>query len=262
MKLIRHIIVAFSLYSKIPMPVFSWDEEDMKHNLIFLPWIGIVIGVILTLSMYFLGKISIVPLMAKVLIYSIIPLIITGGFHLDGFMDVEDALKSYKSKEEKLKILKDPHIGAFSVIGVLVFASIWLSATAILTENGKLSDFILFGLVFVLSRCFSGITSLGLKHAKKDGMLDMETKESGKVDLIVLILEASVTSIVMIILNPVKAAIMMAGLLLMTLIYKRRCYKQFGGVTGDTAGYYLCVLEETMLVCLSIATMIINVVWS
>jgi adenosylcobinamide-GDP ribazoletransferase len=29
---------------------------------------------------------------------------------MDGFMDTQDAFKSFKSKEEKLKILEDPHI--------------------------------------------------------------------------------------------------------------------------------------------------------
>ena len=87
----------------------------MKHNLIFLPWVGIVIGLITTGLFFLKGLFTNIPMMAWVIIYSLIPIIITGGFHLDGFMDTEDALKSYKSREEKLNILKDPHIGAFAM---------------------------------------------------------------------------------------------------------------------------------------------------
>lgn len=41
---------------------------------------------------------------------------VTGGIHLDGLLDTADALSSYKTKEEKLEILKDSHAGAFAII--------------------------------------------------------------------------------------------------------------------------------------------------
>ena len=47
MHILKSIIIAFSMYSKIPMPQFEWKEEDMKHVLCFFPWIGIVIGLCL-----------------------------------------------------------------------------------------------------------------------------------------------------------------------------------------------------------------------
>lgn len=46
----------------------------------------------------------------------LIPVLITGGIHLDGLLDTADALSSYKTKEEKLEILKDSHAGAFAII--------------------------------------------------------------------------------------------------------------------------------------------------
>ena len=47
MHIIRGIAVAFSTYSKIPMPQFVWKEEDMRYSMCFFPWIGAVIGAIL-----------------------------------------------------------------------------------------------------------------------------------------------------------------------------------------------------------------------
>ena len=44
-------------------------------------------------------------------------LLVTGGIHLDGFMDTTDARSSYGDREKKLAILKDSHVGAFAVIG-------------------------------------------------------------------------------------------------------------------------------------------------
>ena len=47
MHIIRGIAVAFSTYSKIPMPQFVWKEEDMRYSMCFFPWIGAVIAAVL-----------------------------------------------------------------------------------------------------------------------------------------------------------------------------------------------------------------------
>ena len=66
---------------------------------------------------------------------SIIPILITGGFHIDGFMDTQDAINSYKPREKKLEILKDPHIGAFAVISLLAYSIFWAGAMALFQEK-------------------------------------------------------------------------------------------------------------------------------
>ena len=133
MKLIKNIIVAFSLYSRIPMPVFEWKEDDMKHNIVFLPWIGAVIGAV-SYGLNLLFNYIDIPLICRMILFALAPLVITGGFHLDGYMDVQDALKSYKPVEEKLEILKDPHVGAFAIIRLLIFSLIWAGALAVILE--------------------------------------------------------------------------------------------------------------------------------
>lgn len=253
MKIIRNIIVAFSLYSKIPVPIFEWKEDDMKHNLVFLPWIGALIGgIIASLSLVF--RLLELPELCKGALYSLVPLFVTGGFHLDGFMDVQDALKSYKPKEEKLKILKDPHIGAFSVIKLLEFAIIWAAAMSVLLKADDKNAVYVFAAIFFEARAAAGILSLTLKHAKKDGMLNMETEKMGRRDLAFLIMEAALGAALMIYLKPLTAAIAIAGLLIFCLYYKQLCYKELGGVTGDTSGYFITAAEEIMLVLIAVGT--------
>ena len=106
MSVIKSFFISFSIYSKIPMPQFEWKKEDMRYTLIFFPWVGAVIGALLygwmRLCIY-LGLNS----WCMYLIGTAIPLIVTGGFHLDGYMDTMDAFRSYKPKETKLEILKN-----------------------------------------------------------------------------------------------------------------------------------------------------------
>ena len=49
MRVLKSMVIAFSIYSKIPVPQFEWKEEDMKYMVCFFPWIGAVIGICLYL---------------------------------------------------------------------------------------------------------------------------------------------------------------------------------------------------------------------
>ena len=54
MKFLEPMIVAFSMYSKIPMPRIEWNKENMKYTMCFFPLIGVVTGVLIYLAGMFL----------------------------------------------------------------------------------------------------------------------------------------------------------------------------------------------------------------
>jgi len=255
MIIIRNLIVAFSLFSRIPVPSFEWKDSDMKYNLVFLPWVGAVIGALAYLAAY-ASMLLKLPEIPRLLLLSTVPLLVTGGFHVDGFLDVKDALSSYKPREEKLRILKDPHIGAFAVIGLLIFSLLWGAAlfSAGLLENA--GCLLLFCLEFYTVRCISALCALTFKHARSDGMLSMETKHADRGSVIALSVELLTGITAMLFADTVPALFMTAGLGLFTLYYRRLCYKQFGGVTGDTAGYFVCAGELVCLIMLAVGNLI------
>ncbi|MBR4413672.1 MAG: adenosylcobinamide-GDP ribazoletransferase, partial [Lachnospiraceae bacterium] len=87
MRLIKSFLIALSMYSKIPVPRTEWKEEDMKYVFIFFPVVGVVIGGLI-FGWYALCKyLENVPEICKVLVVAAIPVIVTGGIHVDGFMD-------------------------------------------------------------------------------------------------------------------------------------------------------------------------------
>ena len=55
MHIIKSFIIAFSMYSKLPMPHTEWNEEDMRYVMCFFPWIGIVIGAVVY-GAFLIGK--------------------------------------------------------------------------------------------------------------------------------------------------------------------------------------------------------------
>ena len=263
MKRLRSIgkafIVAFSIYSKIPMPRFNWESEDMKYHLCFFPWVGAVIGGSEWLW-YFLCKQRELGMGAYVSIAIVIPILITGGFHLDGFMDSCDALHSYQDKEKKLEILKDPHIGAFAVICLAGYFLLAAGALSILYDASRLETTFLFEdwrgvavlcMSFFLSRALSGISVVTMPGAKKKGMLQTFSDTAGKKTvLILLILQLVLTAVIAILLNPIMGAVLLASAGLVFAYYHHVSMKQFGGITGDLAGYFVA-LTELVILCVS-----------
>ena len=47
MRLIRSFLIAFSTYSRIPVPQVEWTEENRRYAMCFFPLIGAVLGLIL-----------------------------------------------------------------------------------------------------------------------------------------------------------------------------------------------------------------------
>ncbi|MCM1175617.1 MAG: adenosylcobinamide-GDP ribazoletransferase [Blautia sp.] len=243
MRAIRSFFIAFSIYSRIPVPQFAWEEEDMKYTFCFFPWVGALIGVCLCFWNDLCGVYQIGAL-CRVMTDAAIPLFLTGGFHVDGFLDTMDALHSYSAKERKLEILRDSHIGAFAVIMFALYGLVFLAALSEL-ESDALFRIVCAG--FFLSRCLSGIGALTFPLAKKDGMLcrfaDGSHKKIVKGSLY---LQGAACIGLMLFWSLPGGLAVTAAALLSLAYYFYRSRKEFGGITGDTAGYFVLLCECCM----------------
>lgn len=244
MHILKSCVIAFSIYSKVPVPQFEWEKEDMKYMLCFFPWIGAVIGGCICLWSWLCGIFS-VGEVCYTLIGAAIPLIITGGFHVDGFMDTMDTFHSYQPKERKLEILKDSHIGAFAVIMFAVYGLFYLGAFSEISDSRLLK---IVGGGFFLSRCLSGIGVVSFAPAKKDGMLYQFASSSQKVIVKWSLYLQSAVCICFMLLQSVRAGIIVVAVAFLTFAYYyKRTKKELGGITGGTAGYFILICEGSMM---------------
>lgn len=252
MRVIKSFFIAFSMYSKIPVPQFAWKEEDMKYIFCFFPWIGALIGGCIYLWNYLCGVYH-VGAICRTAMNTAIPLLITGGIHVDGFMDTMDAIHSYSPRERKLEILKDSHIGAFSVIMLVTYGIIFVGAFSEITQDSLLK-IVCCG--FFLSRCLCGISVVSFPLAKKDGMLytfaDSSHKKIVKGSLY---LQSAVCIGVMLYLSVFAALLVTAAAVSFLVYYFYRSKKEFGGVTGDTAGWFGVLCEG----CIVAVAALINI---
>lgn len=151
-------IMCQSMFCAIPCPVQLWDENARDRMLPMLPIVGLEIGALWALLGWITGQLGL-PALVRGLILGVYPYLATGFLHLDGFMDVTDAVKSCRDLAKRREILKDSHVGSFAVIGLclLVIAQVALFASV---PAGQSSRILLF--LPAVSRCGSALAVTGL----------------------------------------------------------------------------------------------------
>jgi adenosylcobinamide-GDP ribazoletransferase len=234
------------------MPRFNWESEDMKYHLIFFPWVGAVIGALEYLLFYLYESFKL-PDVVMASLAIVIPLLVTGGFHLDGFMDMADALSSYQTKEKRLEILKDPHIGAFAVINVIALGLLYFAMIMLMPKDA----FTIWTFCFFIARTMSGICVVRCKKAKADGLLHTEAKTaSDKVVFVALLVELLVATALSVYINPVYAIASAIAGVAEAVICMTKANRCLGGITGDVMGWYVVKAELLMGIVLVIVSFI------
>ena len=237
--------IAFAMYSKIPVPNSDWTKENMRYTMCFFPAVGLVIGGITWLWGVW-GRNLAESHTFYTVILLLIPVAVTGGIHLDGLLDTSDALSSYQEKERKLEILKDSHAGAFAIIIGITYFLLYFGIYSELTLKGLP----VVCLSFVLSRCFSGLSIAAFPMAKNTGLAatfsDGAQKQTVRITTVACGL---LTILLMCLYQPVLGACAAMGGIMTFGFYYRMSMKQFGGITGDLAGFFLQICELVMAFC-------------
>lgn len=246
MNLYESFVIAFSMYSRIPMPKVEWSEKGMKYAMCFFPFVGAVLGLLLYGVFWLLSQAG-VSEWTRAAVLTALPVLVTGGIHVDGYLDTSDALQSWQPAEKKLEILKDPHVGAFGVIRVIVY---FMLTAAVMGEMNRETMALYAGGLF-LSRTLSGLSVVWFPCAKNSGLAatfaDGAAKKKVRGIFLCYLLAVSVYLTVC---GEKSGVLMLLGAAAVFWYYDRMAKKQFGGITGDLAGYFLCVCELIMGVCL------------
>ena len=222
------------MFCAIPCPFHKWNEESRPLMTLFLPFVGVWIGVLWTLCAWLLKLVSAPSLVAGAVLCAF-PFLITGGMHMDGFLDVIDAKKSWRDLEERRRILKDPHVGSFAVIYsvLLIIAQFALFASASETAN-------IFTLILIptVSRCIAAICVTVLRPisvSEYSGVYRNGIKKSHIVFLSVLLATAVAAGFVFLGRYGFSSVAVILGYLLALF----GAFRSLDGMSGDISGYAL-----------------------
>ena len=243
MNILRSVAMALSMFSRIPMPKVEWKSENMRCMLAALPVVGIAIG----LALFGWARLCAWLDIAKLLFaagVAAIPVLISGGVHMDGFCDTMDALSSRLSPERKKEILKDPHAGAFAIISFGIYI---LCYFALATELGMDNDAcIMLGVMHVMSRTAGAILSSVTKSAH-EGLLSAFTSSSSRASAVMIAVWFLLCSGLLIYINCIAGAMMIIAAIITLISCRIMAIRQFGGMSGDIAGFTIQLSEIVML---------------
>ena len=223
-----------SMFCSIPAPQI-WDEEAKDKMLLFLPIVGLEIGAVWAAVAWLCNLLSL-PVTVKALILSAYPYFVTGFLHLDGFMDVTDAVKSWRDLERRREILKDSHVGSFAVIGIVLLV---IAQFAVFASAPAAADFLILIFIPAVSRCCSALAVNGLKPMSTSQYADQRKSKSHMVVLTIMFVVFLATGFL---LCGKYGFALMGGLVGYGLALHRG-YKSLEGMNGDIAGYALTVGE-------------------
>lgn len=212
--------------------------------LCFFPLTGAVLGGISSFAFLLMTRLGMGNTL-KAAVLCTVPIFVTGGIHMDGFLDTIDARSSYGERERKLAILKDSHTGAFAIIYGVLYEILSFGFFTEITP--RLMGFIALGYIF--SRALSGLGAVTFKQARTEGTLAEFSLSAHRLAVIASMAAYLVAAgLSMVCLAPVYGGACIGVSFMAFLYYKQMAYREFGGITGDIAGYFVQICELAILI--------------
>ena len=229
-----------SMFCALPFPWHGWEEKARDRMLSCLPVIGLEIGLIWW-GIGALCRWLPLPQPLGAIAVCATPYLLTGFMHLDGFMDVTDAVRSYRSLERRREILKDSHVGSFAVIAVVLLVLLQYSAASAL--GGK--HLHALALIPVVSRCCSVLAIQWLSPMQTSQYAARQVHWMPPAVMLALALGAGFWQGLAFGLTLVSVAATFCLALL-------RAYRSLRGMNGDISGYCISIAEAAGLCALAL----------
>ncbi|MDN8590146.1 adenosylcobinamide-GDP ribazoletransferase [Paenibacillus sp. 11B] len=275
---------AFQFLSRFPVKLqIDFVPPLLRESVVYYPLVGAVIGLCVWLGGALTG--ALLPSFPAAVLTLTLWVWLTGGLHLDGWMDTADGLLSYRTRERMLEIMKDSRVGAMGVIACVLLLMMKVALIADFIARGNWAYGALLILPLIWSRWFMVYAMAAWPNARKDDGLavlfkglgerrEVQRARSSAVGLTILagvITLAAVwifqpdTAMFQVLgtenglgtlpwwLYPVAAiiAVPLAGYVIGKFV-AGRISERLGGLTGDTYGAMNELLEAALLTVLSL----------
>ena len=236
-RLITGFFMSWGMFCAIPCPLKRWDEEAKGPMLLLLPVIGAMLGALWALAAFLLRLVALPGLMTAGIL-TVIPYLLTGFIHLDGYMDCCDAILSRRDIEERRRILKDSHTGAFAVIALVILVLLSFAFLTGLSDNAPV-----WCLLFLpaASRCVSSLSVMSMRPMPGSSYEKVQPAVTGgcKAAAWILLAVTAVLPAVIFGVTGLSAAVTMAA----SGLAVARGRSQLGGMNGDVSGFAVTIGE-------------------
>ncbi len=216
----RSLRIAFGLMTTLPVKLpDNWSAGDSGRASVWYPFVGLVIGALTFITL-------------------VIWVALTGGLHLDGLADCCDGLFASASAERRLEIMKDPRVGAFGVIGLILVLFLKAAALASLTSASS------FAILLAASLARWCILPAGLLPLARPSGMGADFASGFQRSFIVW---GAIIPLVIAILFGIRGVLSVLVGVGSAALVLWLAKSRIGGVTGDVFGMVVEIVEVAVL---------------
>jgi adenosylcobinamide-GDP ribazoletransferase len=238
-KLLMGFLINLQFFTAIPVHFeLPMDKPHLKSAVQAFPLLGLFQGGIYAGLMFLLLEYSPFSHLAAAFLLWLISILLTGGIHLDGWMDASDGYFSYQDQKKRLEVMNDPRTGAFGVISVIVLLSSRFLFIYEITVNAHAASYLMIAAIPLFSKSVMGLLLLTVKSAKKEGLGVLFQSAATSKDLwTYTVYLIGFLAFVILFNGSFEYVVIMLVTTFVSLLFCRgKAIKWFGGITGDVLG--------------------------
>ncbi len=233
---------ALAFLTRLPVPAPA--EPSLNRAAVWFPVVGALVGGIAA-GVRALAGLALPPVPATLLAVAA-AILVTGGLHEDGLADVADGLGAHTTRERRLEILRDPRVGTFGALALIVAVGLVVTTVGTLDAAHAARALVV---AHVLARWAILPISRALPPARPGGagaLLRVRTPALAAGTVLAV-------AGALIVAGPADGAAALAAAVLAALLAGALLQRGLGGVTGD--GYGATAKLAEVAVCATLAAL-------
>jgi cobalamin 5'-phosphate synthase/cobalamin synthase len=241
--MVKGLFVATGFLTRVPVPLVA-GALDVGRAARWFPLIGAALGGAAALIAWTLHEaIGLPPALTAILVVGL-GAWVTGAIHLDGLADTADGFGGGHTRDDVLRIMRDPVIGSYGAVGLVLIVATKVAALATLLERDAALPF----LVAAPAMSRWTVVALGawLPYARAEGGLGLAVTRAS--DVTGLVIASAITAAIALAALRTAAVLPWAAAALVTLMLGRAARRRIGGITGDVFGAGVELAETAVLV--------------
>jgi len=225
----RLLQTATQYFSRIPLPQpADYSQERLDRSIRYFPLIGILVGGAMGLAFYLSAGLW--PPSLSVALAICLGVVLTGGMHEDGLADFCDGFFASRDRDRVLAIMKDPRLGSYGVLSLVLTMLVRFSALVALAPA-----MIVAGLVaaHAFSRLIALLMMQSLDYVRNDAAVTKPAATS--VGRFGMLIAAACGLLPLVLLGwpAARAVVAAAGV---GVAMRWWCLRRIAGYTGDCLG--------------------------
>jgi adenosylcobinamide-GDP ribazoletransferase len=247
--LIRQILIAISFLTRLPAGNIECTAMDVGRAARWFPLVGALLGAIYIVAMKLLS--AFLPALLTAVLIVAIDALLTGVMHLDGLADTADGFVAGRTRDDVLRIMRDHAIGSYGASALILAIALKIAAIDAFAANAT-AALLLAPVLGRWSAVFSSaIAGYARPPADDSGKsVGAPARFVGRTELIFATSTAAVATLAF---RSWRGAIALLITAAIATAWTMLCRNRIGGVTGDTLGAGIVIVECLVLIVFAAA---------